>query len=332
MLGLNFRVLLASLALSGLLFIDHGAGAQTPSPSLLILNKEDNALVIVNPSNLKIVGSVPVGNAPHEVAVSSDGKIAVVANYGNQEPGNSLSVIDLQSQKELHRVDLGELRRPHGLEFHDGKFYFTCEVNKLVARYDPTTNTVDWKFETGQETTHMIAIASDGNHFFTANIRANTISLIERPADNAGWKQIVIPVGKGPEGMDISPDGKQLWAANSADGSVSIIDIASKKVVETIPVQTKHSNRLKFTRDGKLALISDPEANEVIVLDVASRKITKKIPVGNSPEGILVAPDGDRAFLAVTGDNKVVVLDLKTLSIAGQISPGKGPDGMAWAK
>jgi YVTN family beta-propeller protein len=332
MRGLIFRTLLACLALAGLLLPAHEVYAQTPSPALLILNKEDNALVIVNPANLKVVGSIPVGNAPHEVAVSGDGKIAVVANYGDQQAGNSLSVIDLKSQKELQRVDLGELHRPHGLEFYDGKFYFTCEANKLIARYDPATNSVDWKFETGQETTHMVALASDGNRIFTANIRANTISLIERPSANADWKQTVIPVGKGPEGMDISPDGKQLWVGNSADGNVSIIDIASKKVVETVPVQTKHSNRLKFTRDGKLALISDPEANEVLVLDVASRKIAKKIPVGNSPEGILVAPDGTRAFLAVTGDNKVLVLDLKTLSITGQISPGKGPDGMAWAK
>src|SRR5262249_45242070 len=126
----------------GSLLIPLEAIAQTPSPALLILNKEDNALVLVNPSTLKVVGSVPVGNAPHEVAASDDGQLAVVANYGDQQAGNSLSVIDLKSQKELHRVDLGELRRPHGLQFYDGKFYFTAEVNKLIARYDPATNKV----------------------------------------------------------------------------------------------------------------------------------------------------------------------------------------------
>jgi YVTN family beta-propeller protein len=330
--ALILRKSIPALLLLAFLSAVHSSWAQTPSPALLILNKEDDALVIVNPSTLKIAGRISTGNAPHEVAVSDDGGIAVVANYGDQQPGNSLSVIDLKSQKELHRVDLGELRRPHGIEFHAGKFYFTAEASKLIARYDPATNSIDWRLATGQDATHMIAVARDGNRIFTANIRGNTISAIERPSASADWKSTVIPVGKGPEGMDISPDGQQLWAANSGDGSVSIIDIASKKVIETVQVGSKHSNRLKFTRDGKLVLISDPEANEVLVLDAASRKVARKIPVGNSPEGILIAPDGVRAFLAVTGDNKVLVLDLRTLSVTGQISPGKGPDGMAWAR
>jgi len=330
--NLVLRKSLPALLVLAVLTAAHSASAQTPSPALLILNKEDNALVIVNPTTLKIVGQISTGSAPHEVAVSDDGKIAVVANYGDQQPGNSLSVIDLESQKELHRVNLGELRRPHGIAFHAGGFYFTAEASKLIARYNPATNSVDWKLETGQDTTHMIAVARDGNRIFTANIRGNSISVIERPSSSADWKLTAIPVGQGPEGMDTSPDGKQLWAANSGDGSISIIDVASKKVIETVPAGTKHSNRLKFTLDGKLVLISDPGANEVLVLDAASRKVTSKIPVGNSPEGILIAPDGRRAFLAVTGDNKVVVLDLKTLSVTGQISPGKGPDGMAWAR
>src|SRR5882672_5072268 len=129
---LVLRKSISVLLLLAFLAAAHSACAQTPSPALLILNKEDNALVIVDPSTLKIVGHIPVGNAPHEVAVSDDGKIAVVTNYGDQQPGNSLSVIDLKLQKELHRVDLGELRRPHGIAFYAGKFYFTAEANKLI--------------------------------------------------------------------------------------------------------------------------------------------------------------------------------------------------------
>src|SRR5580658_10899834 len=105
--------------------------AQMPAPALLVLNKE-GTLAIVNPANKQIVATVPVGDTPHEAAASTDGKLAFVSNYGGSTPGNTLSVIDLAAQQEIHRVDLGPLRRPHGVAYAAGKLYFTCEVNKLI--------------------------------------------------------------------------------------------------------------------------------------------------------------------------------------------------------
>src|SRR6266576_5856899 len=125
---IRWFVLLASAGLTA---------AQTPSPALLVLNKEDAILAIIDPASQKIVGRVPTGEGPHEVTVSSDGKLAFVGNYGSgPNPGHTISVIDLVTQKELHRVDLGPLRRPHGIAYADGKVYFTAEVNKLIGRYD----------------------------------------------------------------------------------------------------------------------------------------------------------------------------------------------------
>src|SRR5688500_15230622 len=89
--------------------------AQTAQKYLLVLNKNDSNLTILDPSDLKILGTVPVGDSPHEVIASADGKLAFVANYGAQAPGSSLSVIDLAAKKELRRVDLAPLTRPHGI-------------------------------------------------------------------------------------------------------------------------------------------------------------------------------------------------------------------------
>src|SRR6266404_189209 len=207
------------------------SAAQTPSPALLVLNKEDRTLAIVDSSAGKVVGTVPVGEGPHEITVSTDGKLAFVGNYGSREPGNTISVIDLAARKELRRVDLGPLRRPHGIMFADGKLYFTAEVNKLIARYDPASNQVDWLLGTGQNGTHMVLVSKDMNLMVTANIGSDSVTAIERSSGPLGWNETVIPVGKGPEGIDMSPDGKQIWAAHSRDGHVSIIDIGTKKVV-----------------------------------------------------------------------------------------------------
>jgi YVTN family beta-propeller protein len=306
------------------------AAADMPSPALLALNKE-GTLAIVNPATKQVVAKVRVGDSPHETAATADGKLAFVSNYGGSTPGSSISVIDLAAQKEIHRVDLGSLRRPHGLAVFDGKLYFTCEVNKIIGRYDPTTNQVDWLLGTGQDQTHMIELNRDGTQIYTANISGNTISIIDRTGA-ANWLVTSIAVGKGPEGFDVTPDGKELWAAGSRDGSVSVIDIAAKRVTRTFNVQTKRSNRLRFTPDGRLVLISDLDAGELLILERDTRKELKRIKLGKEPAGILIPPGGARAYVAVTGDSNIAVVDLKTFDLVDRLSTGLNPDGMAWVK
>jgi YVTN family beta-propeller protein len=130
--------------------------------------------------------------------------------------------------------------------------------------------------------------------------------------------------------LDVSPDEKELWAANADDGTVSVVDIAGRRVAQTFPVDAKRSNRLKFTPDGKRVLISDLTTGNLLVIDAASKKEIKRIKVGSGIAGILVAPDGSKAYIGATPDNYVGVVDLKTLEMMGRISTGKGPDGMDW--
>jgi len=301
--------------------------AQTQS--LLVLNKE-GSVAIVDPVTQKVLGRAPTGEGPHEVVATSDGKIAVASNYGSgQMPGHTLSVIDIASRKEIHRIDLAPLLRPHGLFSVDGKVYFTAEGSKAIGRYDPAANRVDWLLGTGQDGTHMVAVSKDHNMIFTSNIGSGTISIFQR-AGADDWRQTVVRVGAGAEGFDVSPDGKELWAANAGDGTVSIVDIGGKKVVQTFPVDVKRSNRLKFTPDGRRVLISDLTNGSLVVVDVASRKEVKRLPLGRSVAGVLVAPDGSHAYVAATNDNYVAVVDLKTMEVTGHISTGNGPDGMDW--
>lgn len=303
-----------------------GAAAQ-----LLVLNKSDAALAFVDPASGKVTATVPTGEGPHEVEVSTDGRLAFVSNYGGRTSGNTLSVIDIGARKELKRVDLGEMRRPHGLTFSGGKLYFTSEESMSIGRYDPVKQTVDWKYPVGQDGTHMVLASRDGKRFFTSNIGSNTVSILE-PAADGQWKQRVVKVGLGPEGLDLTPDERTLWSAHSRDGGLSIIDTNSGKVIRTVDAKTQRSNRVKITPDGRLALVSDLGAGNLLVLDAHQYTEVKRLSLGSSPAGILVAPDGATAYVAVTGSNRIAVIDLKTLSVAKTFEPGHEPDGMAWVR
>ena len=302
-------------------------GEPTPSPALIVLNKTDNAMAIVNPGNGKVVATIPVGSNPHEAAVSDDGKLAFSSNMRD----NSISVIDLAAQKEIHRIDLGGLRTPHGLYFAAGKLYFTAEGSRSIARYDPDSNKVDWTRDSGQGGTHLLVITGDRNKIFTSNIDSDSVGMFERGRGELEYKLTIIQVGRSPEALALSPDGKQVWTATFGDSHVAIIDSATGKVIQKVPVSTKQMNRLRFTPDGKLVLLSDAGNGDLIVLDAASGKEVKRLKIGQNCEGILVTPDGARAYVASENGNFVAVIDLQKLELAGRIQTGNGPDGMAWA-
>src|SRR5262249_46577350 len=83
------------------------AASHGQSGRLLVLNKEDATLVIVNPDSGAVVGKVPVGQGPHELAASDDGKYAFASNYGSgPAAGHTISMIDLAARKELRRIDV----------------------------------------------------------------------------------------------------------------------------------------------------------------------------------------------------------------------------------
>lgn len=307
----------------------------TPRESLLILSKHDHTLAIVDPASLKVLAKIPIGDDPHEVIASSDGKTAYVSNYGGGGAGalHTLAVVDLVVQKPLPPIDLGAMRGPHGLDFVGGKVWFTAEAAKAIGSYDPASNKVDWILGTGQNRTHMIYVAPDLQRIVTTNVSSGTVSIIEKSVFRGDdWNQTVLKVGAGSEGFDVSPDGKEIWVANAQDGTISVIDFAAKKVTHTIAANVRGANRLKFTPDGTLVVVSTLGGSDVVVFDFATRHETKRIPVGHGAAGIQMQPDGSRVFVACTPDNYVVAIDLKSLQVTARIDAGAQPDGMAWAR
>ena len=348
-------LLLASFVFSSALLAE-----STPSPALLVLSKSDHTLSIVDPADFHVVARMPSGPDPHEVIASADGKFAYISNYGGGAY-NTLTIVDLVAQKTLTAFDLGPLRGPHGLAFAGGKVWFTAEAAKVIGSYDPAAQKVDWVLGTGQNRTHMIFVAEDLKRIITSNVSSATLSIIEKTTRGPGfgpgpgigapppgvpniprpggpvrpptadWDETVVPVGKGAEGFDVSPDGKEIWAANAQDGTVSIIDFAAKKVTGTLSANVRSANRLKFTPDGKLVFISCLGGSDLVVLDAHTHRDVKRIRIGSGAAGIQMQPDGARAYVSCTPDDYVTIIDLKSLEVAGHIQGGKEPDGLAWA-
>jgi YVTN family beta-propeller protein len=318
-LNVSFPIIKLRLASLFLLLVILASGVlhaqDTPADSLLVLSKADQTLAIVDLSSLKAIARIPVGTDPHEVIASTDGKTAYLSNYGGGAH-NTLAVVDLVSRKALPPVDLGALRGPYGLMFVVGKAWFTAEAAKVLGSYDPATQKIDWILGTGQNRTHMIYVWPDLHRIVTTNVSSGTVSIIEktvggglagpplgspneaggksgppprRPmgAPGGDWNETVVRVGNGSEGFDCFPRRQGNLGGQRGDGTVSIIDVSSKTLTQTLAADVRGANRLKFTPDGTHVLISSLGGPDVTIIDSATRKTIKRVPVGHGAAGIL---------------------------------------------
>ena len=333
------------------------AAAQTPSPALVVVStgdKLDGVLMIVDPVAGKIVSRVPVGRDPAGVAVSPDGRLAFVANsngHGKTRPeGDSISVIDLAARKEIRRVEVGNGARPHDVHVAGNQVYFTATGTRTVGAYDLTRNKVE-HFGLGQGGPHMLVVSKDQNTVFAANPNSNNVSVlgnvrqgpvISYPPRPTDWTITNIPVGLAPEGIDISPDGAEVWTANEEGGGVSVINVA-RKAAQTFDLQTKHANRLRFTPDGRRVLLLDRETGELVVVDAAARKVIRRVKLPGDQPGetmnvgnFAIVPDGSRVYVTVGaekgGRHYIGEIDLKTLAIVRRIDTDVRPNAVAWVQ
>lgn len=306
---------------------------------LIVLNKSDHEAALVDPASLAVVGRLPTGRGPHEVAVSPDGRLAYVTNYGmyavfkdgerQNEPGNTITVLDLAGRAVKATYDLGTYTQPHGIVVsRDGKLlWVTCEGAKSVLELDAATGKILEAWATDQDVSHMIVPGPDERKLYVANIRSGSATIIDR--GTGAVKSVV--TAPGAEGIDIAPSGREVWVTNRADSSISVFDAAGDTVLAKLESGGSFPIRVKFTPDGREAWVSCARSNLVTVFDAKTRRLRATIPVGAVPVGIQMSPDGRRAFVANTNDNLVTVLDVPGRKVLKTFTTGNEPDGMAWS-
>ena len=317
------------------------------SGTLIVLNKSEASASLLDLSSGKEISRIETGAGPHEVAVSPDGKTAVVANYGARTSGSTLTVINIPEKRSVKTIDLKLYHRPHGIVYMTDGIHVvvTTEQEKKVIVVNVDSGEVTKSIDTASEVSHMVAVAQKTNTAFVANIGSGSVTV----ADLKEGKRLEnIATGRGAEGIDISPDGKEVWVSNRSADTVSIIDANTLKVVGEVDCES-FPIRVKFTVDGKHVLVSNARKGDVAVIDSKARKIIKRIPMAVTsvekregrlfsqfegspvPVGILVHPNGKHAYVANTNADVVTIIDLENWEIAGRLQAGKEPDGMGYS-
>lgn len=308
-----------------------------PSGIAVVVNQQSDTATIVDIATYKAV-HVPVGHGPHESAVSLNGRRAVVTNYFKQGigPGSSLSVLDLDTKREVRRIELDKQAMPHGVEWvDDGKVVCTDERNQRLLLVDVDSGKVEREYVTGQAGSHMLSLNLGANRLVSSNMGGGGVTIFDF---KTGEKLETVTTGKECEGVGIAPNGKTIWAGNRAEDSISIIDMASRKVIKKLDSKG-FPYRVQFTPNGKWALIPHAMSGELVVCDVEKMEIVRRIKIGAcgvkvsvanpSPAGVWAYSDSNFALVTIRNDNSVVLVDLNNGETLGRIEVQKSPDGVA---
>ncbi|MGP8246843.1 MAG: cytochrome D1 domain-containing protein [Bryobacteraceae bacterium] len=304
---------------------------------LLIANKGDRSLGIIDPAINRQVAEIPEGGITgHEVVASPDGKTGYVPIYGNSgvgKPGTNgakVVAIDLAARKVVGSLDFGHGVRPHCPVFgpKNGLLYVTTELDRTVTIIDPHTLRIVGTVPTGQAESHMLAITGDGKRGYTANVGPGTVSVLDLEARKTLH---IIPISGETQRISLSMDDRWAFTADQTQPRLAAIDTSTNQVAKWIALPAPGYGAAP-TRDGKWLVVAVPKTSQVAVVDLASMKVARTIDVPAAPQEVLVRPDNRVAYVSCDASAKVAAIDISTWKVSALIDAGKSADGLAWAR
>lgn len=307
---------------------DREAGPAAAAGTLLIGNKGEDTLSFVALTDGRELGRAATGEDPHEIAVSPDGRQAAVVAYG----GRTIDIFDVESRVKLRTIDLSPNQGPHGLVWlRDGRLIVTTERSRSLTIVETGRGDRVSSIATGEDGTHMVAVAPDGRRAFTANIGSGTVSVLDLAA---GRKLRDIAVGGRPEGIALTPDGRTLWVGDLEGARVQAFDAATferlgEVATGAVPI------RVLASPDGRWIVTSNLGDGSLSVIDARTRRLVRTIVVSGAREAaqvtILFSADGRLVYAAETGRNRVAEVDFATGRVLRRLPAGVAGDGLAIA-
>lgn len=302
-----------------------------------VVNKTEGTISLIEVKTGQIT-KVQVGYLPHEIAFAPG--YAYVSNYGSahirsshlqNKPGNTISVIDLQSMRHTGEIDLGPARcAPHGLfTSKNGKrLYVTCEGRQEIAVVDLEKQKIAHFISTNQAGTHLLVVSADESRAYATNFWHGTVSVIDLN-QRVLLKQI--SVGRGCEGIALSVDDRSLFVTRVEENEILKIDTTTLEIVHrrTVADGSSPIRVVSVPAHPKQVLVNNVGTGVLSILSSEDLSPIQEIKVGKQPIGLVAAESG-YGFVANMKDNTLSVVNLKSGLVEKQFSTGKAPDGIAY--
>jgi YVTN family beta-propeller protein len=280
----RMMLLIGSLTLGSASMLRDADAKPAGSGLLVVANQKEHTVLVVDPEERRELAKIVVGVNGHEVIVSKDGRFAYVPIYGNSGVG--------RPGTDGSTIDV--------IDLQGRKLAGTIDLGKPLRP-------------------HRAEWGPDRLLYVTAEL-GNAVDVID-----PSTRRIVaeIPTGQKESHMlVISPDGRRAYTANVGAGSVSVLDIAKRSLIVTIPV-AKTVQRISVSPDGKHVFTHDQDAPRIAVIDTATNRIVNWIAVPTPVYASEATPDG-RWLLALTRKAALYVIDLQSQKVARTLKISDG--------
>ncbi len=318
-------------ACASLLCVALASPASAAEPAFAVVEKVSGNLGFFD-ANGDWVKEVKVGQHPHEMAFSPDGRYIYVTDYGvldmrERAPGgNTISVVDTKSRIKVDAIGLGKYLRPHGIDVDpaNGNLLVTVDLPRgTLLVIDPRTKAVAKHYDVHGQSPHIVALAPDHRWAYVANTDSNEVAAI----DLWSGKVRTIRAGARPQGMAFSPDFERLYVANSGGNSISVIDTKTQSHAGEIETG-KGPVRLAVTPDGGTVIYALQLGRAVGFADTKALREESQIALPGEPVSLTLSADRHSAFSSVQSQDKIFVISIAGRRLEKVISapPGSGPD------
>jgi YVTN family beta-propeller protein len=288
--------------------VDHFAVGKQPQhvvpsydlKSLWVLNDQGNSLTRIDPMTGHKLDTVPVTD-PYNMYYTPDGRYAIVV----AEALRRLDFRDAQTLKIVESVRV-PCRGIDHMDFSaDGRYLIaSCEFSGEMVKVDVATRkligTLKLPEVPGGAMPQDVRVAPDGSIFYVADMMSNGVHEI----DGDTFKVIgFIPTGKGTHGLYFSRDSKWLYISNRGEGTISVLDVATRKVATLWRIPGGGSPDMGgVSADGRVLWLSGRYNAEVYAFDTTDGHLLARIPVGKGPHGLCIYPQPGRYSLGHTGN------------------------------
>jgi len=263
---------------------------------LWVINDLGDSATPIDPATGKRGATIPVED-PYNMYYTPDGKYAIVVAERKQK----LNFLDPQTMKLVQSVPVTCPGIDHMDFTLDGRFLIaSCEFSSQVVKVDVENHKVvgTLSFEKGGMP-QDVKTSPDGKVFYVADMMANGIYLV----DPVSLTRIgFIPTGAGAHGLYVSRDSKVLYISNRGEGSVTVLDLATRKILTKWKIPHGGSPDMGgVSADGSQLWLSGRYHSEVYVFDTSNGKLLARIKVGKGPHGLCYYPQPGRYSLGHTG-------------------------------
>jgi YVTN family beta-propeller protein len=333
-LGLAGGLLLTVLAGCAPAAAPQSTGAKAMAPTLFVAAKRGNTLSKVDLATGKEVLRLPSCTNPHELATSPDGLHVALACYGGTTVDifrtdnlEKVRSIDLGENARPH----GIVWHMSGTIYATAEG--RRSIFQIVGPLTDAATT--FEFATGKQGSHMLAVSADERTAWTTDLGSRTVTRIDMRTRRAplsvtvgeepegislspdgktlwvsarGYNQAfaldpqtmavrkTVATGRFPLRIAVRPQGDVAVTSDLHDGSLSVIDTATAKVVRTIPVsgpaeaQARFQVTILWSADGKRIYVAETVSNTVAEVDYASGTVLRRLPGGEGGDGMAILP------------------------------------------